>query len=136
MPSENMPENAPEENAIENTPDNVKKIVDMFFGKEKHYEWEMHYHYNGKKHFNGEKHYNGEFKSNCDKDYIIKEAQLVINNFIKKECEKKGKTGLYSCGASSEFPKRKFSIDTIINIILLGSMATLLFFVIRIILSF
>ncbi|NSW92812.1 MAG: hypothetical protein HPY74_19590 [Firmicutes bacterium] len=90
--------------------ENVKKIVDRLLKKDKYFY--------------------GEFKG--DKD-IIKEAQLIINNYIK-ECEKTGEIGANSCSRNKKIFKIRLSINTIINITLLGSIAVLLFFIIKLIL--
>jgi hypothetical protein len=149
IPDEKTPGNTAgnmEESTAENTADNVKKIVDMFFGSEMCYEWKKHYHDDKDKHFTGKKQHRGELNNNgelCkekfgayyDKHYIIKEAQGIVNNLIKKEYEKKEQPVIYPYGTDKEFQKKRFSVDAIINIILLGSMAALLFFVVKIILS-
>ncbi len=74
-------------------------------------------------------------KFNNDKDYLIKEAQLIINNYIK-ECEKNGISYSNSNIRNStiynkKLLKSRISINTIINIALFSSLAILLFFMVK-----
>lgn len=76
----------------------------------------------------------GKFSN--DKDYLIKEAKLIINNYIK-ECEKNGISYSNSNINNSSITNRKLfklrlSINTIIDIALFTSIAILLFFLAKI----
>ena len=76
----------------------------------------------------------GKFSN--DKDYLIKEAQLIINNYIK-ECEKNGISYSNSKNNNlnnynSKFLKSRLSFNIIINIALFGSLAILLFFLVKV----
>lgn len=95
------------ENLSENVSENAKKIVDSFFKEEKQYY--------------------REFKGNKD---IVKEAQLIINNYIK-EREKNEEIRSSSCTLNKNVYKTKLSPNAILNIILLSSIAVLLYFIIK-----
>jgi len=70
-------------------------------------------------------------KLNNDKDYLIKEAQLIINNYIN-ECKKNGISYANSNIHDMKVHKAKLSVNTIINIALFSSFALLLFFLIKV----
>jgi hypothetical protein len=70
-------------------------------------------------------------KLNNDKDYLIKEAQIIINNYIK-ECEKNGISYSNSNIYNKKLLKSRLSINTIINIALFSSLAILLFFLVKV----
>ena len=60
-----------------------------------------------------------------DNDFLIKEAELIINNYIK-ECRKRG---IYTDTTKRKpgILKDKFKTNLIINIALIGSIAFLIF---------
>ncbi|HHY22874.1 MAG TPA: hypothetical protein GX527_01360 [Clostridiaceae bacterium] len=75
-------------------------------------------------------------KLNNDKDYLIKEAQIIINNYIK-ECEKNGisysNSNIHNSTIyNKKLLKSRLSINTIINIALFSSLAILLFFLVKV----
>ncbi|NLC69457.1 MAG: hypothetical protein GX754_11895 [Clostridiaceae bacterium] len=137
VPEEKTPGNETdgvERSMVENTADNVKKIMDMFLESEICHEWERRHHDGKDKNCNDDEE---------DKYYIIKEARRIVSNLVKKECEIKEQRAIYPqviypCGTGNKIQKKGYSpgiVDAVINIALLGSVAALLFFVIKIILS-
>lgn len=60
-----------------------------------------------------------------DNDFLIKEAEMIINNYIK-ECKKRG---IYTdtTGEKPGILKNKFKTNMIINSALVGSIAFLIF---------
>ncbi|MCX7924052.1 MAG: hypothetical protein N3B21_18875 [Clostridia bacterium] len=68
-----------------------------------------------------------------DNDYLIKEAEMVINNYIKSnktlEKEKVSKSAV----VNTSTPKKKFFVNTAINCALMGSIALLILLLTKVI---
>ena len=70
-------------------------------------------------------------RKKIDEDYLVKEAELIVNSYIKESKLDIGPKN--TARLKFDMPKNKNKLNTIINLALFGSIALLIFIITRVI---